>query len=42
MKSDKMMYIIHADIESLIKKIDNCKNNPEKFPTTKIGKHIPY
>ena len=32
---------IHADIESLIKKIDNCKNNPAKTWTTKIGEHIP-
>ena len=24
-----------------LKNIDNCKNNPEKFSTTKIGKHIP-
>ena len=29
MKSDKMPYIIYADIESLIKKIDRCANNPE-------------
>ena len=30
MKSDKMPYIIYADIESLIRKIDGCANNPEK------------
>ena len=41
MKSDKMPYIIHADIESLIKKIDGCANNPENSSTTKIGEHIP-
>ena len=35
MKSDKMLYIIYADIESFIKKIDGCANNPEKFSTTK-------
>ena len=40
MKSDKMPYIIYADLESLIKKIDGCANNPEKPSTTKIGKHI--
>ena len=40
-KSDKTPYIIYADIESLIKKIDECANNPENFLTTKIGKHIP-
>ena len=41
MKSDKMPYIIYADIESLIRKIDGCPNNPENFSTTKIGKDIP-
>ena len=30
-KSDKMLYIIYADLESLIKKIDGCANNPEKI-----------
>ena len=40
-KSDKMPCIIYADIESLIKKIDGCQNNPEKSPTTKIDKHNP-
>ena len=30
MKSDKMLYIIYGDTESLIRKIDGCKNNPEK------------
>ena len=29
-KSDKMSCIIYADIESLIKKIDGCANNPEQ------------
>ena len=36
-----MPYIIYADIESLIRKIDGCANNPEKSSTTKIGEHIP-
>ena len=41
MTSDKMLYIIYADIESLIKKkIGGCENNPEKSSTTKIGDHI--
>ena len=35
MKSDKMPYIIYVDMESLIKKIDGCANNPEKFSTSK-------
>ena len=37
MKSDKMVCIIYADIESLIKKIDGCANNPENFSTTILG-----
>ena len=40
MKTNKMSYIIYADIESLIKKIDGCANNPENSLTTKIGEHI--
>ena len=35
MKSDKMSWIIYADIESLIKKIDGCANNLEKFQQQK-------
>ena len=35
MKSDKMPYIIYADMESLIRKIDRCANNPENSSTTK-------
>ena len=41
MKSDKMPYIIYADIESLIRKVDGCANNPENSSTTKIREHIP-
>ena len=29
-QSDKAPFIIYADLESLIVKIDGCKNNPEK------------
>ena len=35
MKSDKMPYIIYADIEFLIKEIYDCANNPENSSTTK-------
>ena len=41
MNSDKMPYIIYADIESSIKKIGGCPNNPKKSSTTKIAEHIP-
>ena len=34
------MYIIYADIESLIEKIDHCKNNLEKSSTIKKEKLI--
>ena len=41
MKSDKMPYIIYADIESLIKKIDGCAANPEKPSTPKKAEYVP-
>ena len=41
LKSDKMSFIIYADLESLIKK-DGCQNNFKKSSTTKVGTHIPY
>ena len=31
MKSDEIPYIIYADIESLIKKIDGCANNSKNL-----------
>ena len=31
MKSDNMPYINYADLESLIEKIDEYANNPEKY-----------
>ena len=40
-KSDKLAYTIYANIESLIKKINGCSNNPKNSSTTKIGEHIP-
>ena len=41
MKSDKMPYIIYADIESLFRKTEGCANNPENSWTTKTGEHVP-
>ena len=40
-KSDKAPSIIYADLESLIKRTDECKKNFEKSSTTKVGEHIP-
>ena len=41
MKSDKMPYIIYYDIESLIRNIDGCANNPKKSSSIKTGEHVP-
>ena len=40
-KSDKAPFIIYADLEYVIEKIDGCKNNSENSSTTKASKHIP-
>ena len=29
-KSDKTLYIVYANLESLIKKVEGCKDNPVK------------
>ena len=38
---DKTSFIIYADLECLIEKIDRCKNNPENSFKTKVGEYIP-
>ena len=38
-KSMKVLFIIYADMDSLLNKIDTCHNNPENSSTTKINKH---
>ena len=40
-KSDKAPFIIYADLECIIEKIDGCKNNPENSSTSKVREHIP-
>ena len=40
-KSDKVPFIIYADIESIIQKIDGCKNNLKNSSKIKVSKHIP-
>ena len=40
-KSLKLPFIIYADLECLLEKINTCYNNPEESSTTKINKHIP-
>ena len=34
-KSGKASFVIFADFEGIIEKIDGCKNNPENSSTTK-------
>ena len=38
-KSMKIPFIIYADLESLLEKMNTCYNNPGKSSTTKINKH---
>ena len=40
-KSLELPFIIYADLECLLKKIDTCQNNPDLLSTTKINQHIP-
>ena len=40
-KSIKLPFIIYADLECLLEKINTCYNNPEESSTTKINKHTP-
>ena len=38
----KASFIIYADLESSLEKMETCNNNPEKSSITKINKHTPY
>ena len=40
-KSMRVPFIIFADLESLLEKMDTCYDNTEKSSTTKIIKHTP-
>ena len=40
-KSTKTPFIIYADLECIIEKIDGCKSNPENSSITKVSEHIP-
>ena len=39
-KSDKAPFIIYADLECIIEKINGCKNNPENSSAKKLSEHI--
>ena len=41
LKCIKAPYMVYTDVESLIERIDGCKNNPEQSSTTKTGECIP-
>ena len=34
-------FIVYADLQSLLEKMNACLNNPKKSSTTKINKHTP-
>ena len=40
-KDMKVPFIIYADLESLLGKMNTSHNNPKKSSTTKINKHTP-
>ena len=40
-QSDKVPFIIYADLECIVENIDGCRNDPENSSTTKVRKHIP-
>ena len=40
-KSIKSLFIIYADLECLLEKMNTCYNNPEQSSTTEINKHTP-
>ena len=33
------LFVIYADLESFLKRMDTCINDPDKSSTTKINKH---
>ena len=37
----KVSFMVYADLECLIKKIDSCQNNSEKSSTEKKAEHTP-
>ena len=40
-KSVEAPFIIYADLECIIQKIDACRNNPGNSSTTNVRKNIP-
>ena len=40
-KSDKAPFILYVDLECIIEKTDECKNNRENSSTKKVSQHFP-
>ena len=40
-KSLKAPFTIYLDLECIFKKVQSCQNNPKKFYTEKIARHVP-
>ena len=40
-KPDKAPFIIYADLDCILEKINGWKNNPKNSSTTKVSEHIP-
>ena len=40
-KSMKLPFVIYADLECLLEKMNTCINNPNESSTTEINKHTP-
>ena len=40
-KSIKLPFVIYADLECLLEKMDTCYNNPKESSTTEKNKHTP-
>ena len=40
-KSLKVLFMIYADLECLLRKIDSCQNDPKISSTEKKAKHKP-
>ena len=41
MKKMRAPFVIYADLESLLEKMNTCHDNPKKSTTTEINKHTP-
>ena len=39
-KSVMTLFVIYADLESVLEKISGCENDPKKSSTIKVNKHI--